>query len=291
MDRLRQIVFICPLLFVAASVVTAYMYFMPPVSEKVHENIIKQTSVSITNDKPEAFIDNNTPDVELNESEKTTKRSSKTISFLKYKNNGDIVSVDKRRNWENSIQLSRVPGAVRDVNSNIPFSTANNKQHAFSSRTGVDNSIDDNSENDLHESQFENSTAQDTGSLEAAEDGFAYDISVSRSFMNGSMERGEVDVVLSVNVVDKAPNGLIVKEYIPEGWDILESTPAHKNIDSVSGEVTWLFIGARVKNVQIYYRIGKRDDAYYDTAFRGVFLYNDPDRGHLIMQIEDADRV
>lgn len=114
-----------------------------------------------------------------------------------------------------------------------------------------------------------------------------YSVSVTRNITSGSFESGIIYAALSVNV-NNTPNGLIVKEYVPAGWDVQESKPAYKNYNPSTGEIKWLFIGTDVVSMEITYKIVKRD-ALAGASFRGIFLYNNPDGEHMTLQIDGAN--
>lgn len=77
-----------------------------------------------------------------------------------------------------------------------------------------------------------------------------YSVSVSRDFVSGSIDEGEIEVILSIYIASNPPNGLIVKEYIPEGWDLVDSMPVYRNFDPSSGEMKWLFVGIDVRTME-----------------------------------------
>jgi len=68
------------------------------------------------------------------------------------------------------------------------------------------------------------------------------------------------DTVIDVNIqieLDElsAPNGLIVKEYVPAGWNVITADPMYNNFDPVSGEIKWLFFGGAVQDMFITYQL------------------------------------
>ena len=48
------------------------------------------------------------------------------------------------------------------------------------------------------------------------------------------------------------PNGLIVSQQIPEGWEVLEADPLVEAVDERNRLVKWLFVGSAVTNSSIY---------------------------------------
>jgi len=115
-------------------------------------------------------------------------------------------------------------------------------------------------------------------------------VTVSRKFVSGSFDEGKFEVTLSVSV-NNPPNGLIVKEYIPEGWVVIESTPSYRNFNSSTGEIKWLFMGTDVKDMEIRYTAVKKDTTHSGSSFYGIYLYNDMNGEHITMQTGGEDRV
>ncbi|MDI6791578.1 MAG: fibronectin type III domain-containing protein [bacterium] len=84
-----------------------------------------------------------------------------------------------------------------------------------------------------------------------------------------------IDAALAVAVDESnKPNAIIIKEYIPAGWDEPSSTPPHDAFDSSTGEIRWLFRGSggvidRTITYQVQVGSGSK-------TFSGQVLYNDP---------------
>ncbi len=114
-------------------------------------------------------------------------------------------------------------------------------------------------------------------------------VSVSRNIRSGSYTSGELDIVLSVHIDDLPPNGLIVKEYIPKGWDVVESVPGYQNHDVSSGKMKWLFVGSDVENMDISYKLVKTDALEVENTFEGNYIYKNISGEHISLQIDDVN--
>lgn len=79
--------------------------------------------------------------------------------------------------------------------------------------------------------------------------------------------------------VDEAnkPNGVIIKEYVPIGWEVTSSNPSYDSFNEATGEVKWLFYGADVTDggMDISYTINVPGDASGSYDFTGNILFND----------------
>jgi hypothetical protein len=116
-----------------------------------------------------------------------------------------------------------------------------------------------------------------------------YTVSVSRDFVSGSIDEGEIEISLSINIASNPPNGLIVKEYIPEGWNPVDSMPAYRNFDPASGEMKWLFVGIDVRTMEISYKVVRRETTTVEASFRGTYLYKNAKGEHITRQIDSAN--
>ena len=115
-----------------------------------------------------------------------------------------------------------------------------------------------------------------------------YDISVWRNISSEGIHQGDIDVDLSIHVNSSSPNGFILTEYIPKGWDVLESSPPYRNFNAASGEMKWIFIGDEVESTRINYKV-KRMETTASTTFHGTYMYKNPDGQHISLQIDGAN--
>lgn len=116
-----------------------------------------------------------------------------------------------------------------------------------------------------------------------------YSITVMRDFISGSSDDGEINVILSINIDTTPPNGLIVNEFIPKGWDVFDSSQPYNNFNSSTGEIKWLFFGGEVGSMEISYRVRKIDSIADQVSFHGTYLYNNPDGDHMSRPIYGAN--
>jgi len=116
-------------------------------------------------------------------------------------------------------------------------------------------------------------------------------VSVSRSRIAGDIVREELNVTLSISINGGTPNGLIVREYIPEGWEVLESTLPYRNYDPATGEVKWLLMGQDIRSMEITYKIGKKETSAAEASFHGNYLYNSANGERITMQIDGVSGV
>ncbi|MBI5739860.1 MAG: hypothetical protein HZA16_03980 [Nitrospirae bacterium] len=110
-------------------------------------------------------------------------------------------------------------------------------------------------------------------------------VSVSRSLSEDGGS-GEIKVTLSISLGGVRPNGLIVKEYIPKGWEVSESTLPYRNYDRSTGEIKWLLMGGDIRSTEIGYRVVKKEAAEAEAAFHGNYLYNSANGQRVTMQID-----
>ena len=118
-----------------------------------------------------------------------------------------------------------------------------------------------------------------------------YSVSIERDLVSGSLNQGTMDLALSIYVDTSTPNGLIVKETIPEGWDVVQSTVPYDKYNPDTGEIKWLLIGTEIKNTTISYRIVRNDSTEGGTLFYGKYLYKDVNGKDVAMQINYTNGV
>ena len=83
--------------------------------------------------------------------------------------------------------------------------------------------------------------------------------------------------------VDEAntPNGVIVTEYVPDGWTLSLATPDYATFDPNTGQLKWLFYGGQVSDtaMDITYDVNAPEAPAAPPVFSGQHLYNDPTTG------------
>ncbi len=100
-------------------------------------------------------------------------------------------------------------------------------------------------------------------------------IAVSRGLVSGSMNEGVMSITIFVLADNTITGALLIKETIPRGWDVVESTLWYDNFDYQSGKITWMFQGDNVVSRIIKYNIKKIEDVNRGKIFHGQFYYND----------------
>jgi len=113
------------------------------------------------------------------------------------------------------------------------------------------------------------------GDSEVTYAGTAQLITGTRYLPETYFEASQVEVAVSVYIEDLPPNGLIVKEIIPEGWGVAASQPEYATFDSASGEIKWLFSGSEVVSQVISYTLEVPAGTSGTRIFTGEILYND----------------
>jgi hypothetical protein len=76
-------------------------------------------------------------------------------------------------------------------------------------------------------------------------------VQVGRRWQDDVMQMSFV-VMLDDDAATPTPNGLIVCQQIPEGWEVVESEPAVQAVDRENRIAKWLFMGNTVTNNSIY---------------------------------------
>ena len=110
-------------------------------------------------------------------------------------------------------------------------------------------------------------------------------VSTSRNLPDDYTPGGTISVILRVDVDESNnPNGFIVKDNIPLGWEINSSNPDN-NFDSSTGEVKWVFYGDEVADMEITYGVDIPSSASGSKTFTGEVLYNDPQDNHITKTI------
>jgi len=95
--------------------------------------------------------------------------------------------------------------------------------------------------------------------------------------------------------VDEAntPNGVIIKEYIPTGWEITSTYPSYNSFNAAKGELKWLFYGAAVTDtdMDISYTLSVPQDANGFYSFKGNILFNDSNGDPVTMDIAGEGNI
>ncbi len=77
-------------------------------------------------------------------------------------------------------------------------------------------------------------------------------ITVERKLPETAKAGETIQVTLNLEFIGDTPNGIIVTEFIPEGWEVTEALPAFTEFE---GKASWLLYGEDVKNSSIVYEL------------------------------------
>jgi len=138
----------------------------------------------------------------------------------------------------------------------------------------------------LNETQYTEDTIGDT-TIDVA--GAPAPITVTRDI--ASIDAGSCgSVKLTVaSLGDPGITGLIVKEYIPDDWNVTDASPEYDSYTEATGEIKWvLFDKDGVPSQTITYTVCLPDDATGDETFTGQFLYNDAE-GTPVTEVTGGD--
>lgn len=104
-------------------------------------------------------------------------------------------------------------------------------------------------------------------------------ITVNRLLPEPIMRGNTFTATLKVGVDAKgmqAPSGLIIKEYIPLGWNLTTSTPTANSFNFATGEIRWVITNPTgITNMTVYYTLRVPDTEVINSSktFNGTFLY------------------
>ena len=102
-----------------------------------------------------------------------------------------------------------------------------------------------------------------------------------------AVEAGEnltVSIELSVMNESGKPDSIIIKEYIPDGWNFTSSNPAAE-FDTGMGEIRWLLYGADIYSRNLTYVTGSPENATGTAEFTGQLLYINADEEQINVSI------
>jgi len=101
-------------------------------------------------------------------------------------------------------------------------------------------------------------------------------ITVTRDLPTVASTPGEAIVSLEIDIDGQGPNGLILKEYVPLGWQVTASNPAYTSLDPGSGEIAWVLFGnATATSTTITYTLQVPAAEVELRPFSGYLLFND----------------
>ncbi len=297
---------------ITVTAVIAFRHFRTPSEAILRKDVIQQAPASAVEDKPANINADKRSSADLLANNKTEDALREGLSSDKHGNDSDIyvAAPAGSNNQKNTFReegkkyyrekrggdnqnYRRVPAVTQEAHSKVRPAITKNRQDISAFIPPARKSADYIPQNDSSVSRdIENDSLSRNDEDSQMNTRHAdYNVSVSRDIISGSFDEGEIDVVLSVYVDANAPAGLIVKENIPRGWDVVESTPAYRDYKASSGEVKWLFVGADVGSMEINYRIVRKESSASGLSFHGSYLYNNPGGDHIAMQIDGANGV
>jgi hypothetical protein len=111
----------------------------------------------------------------------------------------------------------------------------------------------------------------------------------------------EIEVTLQIDLLEgKEPNGLVIKEVIPDGWEVMSSSHMPTNCvpgdpaSPCNGELNWVLFGGGVKDTTITYTVSVPDSDPYGSirSFGGEMIFNDLNGDPVTTQINgDMDTI
>jgi len=110
-------------------------------------------------------------------------------------------------------------------------------------------------------------------------------VSVSR-FLNSI--GNSVAVMLTINVENNAPNGLIVKEKVPAGWNV-SGISENGSFNASTGEIKWLFYGTSLRSMTINYKLDNGSGSADGLSINGNYLYNSSDGRNMTVKTGGAN--
>ena len=114
---------------------------------------------------------------------------------------------------------------------------------------------------------------------------------VSREFISVSIDEGVISVALFVLADGDITSSLTIREFIPRGWEVVDSFPEHNTFNNQTGEITWSFRGNNVMSRRITYTIQKNEYHNGRTSFTGYYRYNDINGNPVEMQVKGVNGV
>jgi len=97
---------------------------------------------------------------------------------------------------------------------------------------------------------------------------------------------GNLTASIEVSIVNESgkPDSLIIKEYIPDGWNFTSSSPGAE-FDTGIGEIRWLLYGIEVYSRNLTYVTGSPENATGTAEFAGELRYIDADEMQINVSI------
>ncbi len=100
-------------------------------------------------------------------------------------------------------------------------------------------------------------------------------IAVSRNLDSSATAGDSTSVSLAVTVASEPGiNGAVIKDFVPSGWTVTDSSPTYNSFDSTTGEVKWVLYGETLKTQTITYTVSiPASETAGIKTFSGNVLY------------------
>jgi hypothetical protein len=264
----------------AFAAILSYMFIQPLVGDLKGSPSIQQTAISdVVHDRVNVGGENR-EESNMALYEQTVDTVKKNIDSIQHEAKADnhyaslktetkpsIKSSSFQKNVEKKI-YTYTPPADRDVNEREPPLNENRRdtnRTSFRDGKSYDNykpSADYDSDVEVDEKPME-ANDPEGDSVDA-------NITVFRDIQPGENE-GEYLVHLTIVDNGGLISGLIIREYIPQGWDILNNLPKSGRYNSATREIKWLLYGSQLTSQTITYNVRSGNGS---SKFYGEFLYN-----------------
>lgn len=103
----------------------------------------------------------------------------------------------------------------------------------------------------------------------------AASVNVTRTLPDYAATPGEITATLTIGTEGDGPNGMIVSETIPAGWQVISSNPSFSSLDA-AGVMRWVLFGSQAsEGATITYTIKTELPEEKTHVFQGYVEYND----------------
>ncbi len=114
---------------------------------------------------------------------------------------------------------------------------------------------------------------------------WAADLTCTRYLPQDSSGSQSMAIILQIQMPTEKPNGVIIKEVIPPGWQVIGASPGYDRFDGASGEIKWLLMGSLADEFKIEYQIFRPAGSKAGQEFSGKILYTDSNRNRYKVNI------
>lgn len=278
-----KILIVC--MIIALSVI-AYTFMQPSQNQVINKNKLQEITENIDiPDRETAENENSTPSnlTMYNQTVETFKKNTRSINQVNDADSKNVSSpqetVARKKSYVGDEDKNDQIYTYTPPDGNVPEqespSKANQNHESYFRNSPVVTGLQSSSSEQLG---VDDDGIQETVYSEQGteKEYIENNVAVSRSLVSGSFDAGEFEMSLTINIVGSAPNGLIIREYIPEGWNVTGIEP-DEGCDNLAGEIKCLFYGAQVKNRQFTYTVNKQEKISSKLYFHGNYFFNSGD--------------